>query len=108
MSLQKVFIENMKKWRKSAGLSQEKLALKCDTAHNYIRQIEAGLRCPSFGYIERIAAALGVAPHQLFYDESHAGTENIIDACVQRMKITETVLLDNVSQEIKSAFEKLY
>lgn len=60
----------MKKYRKLAKFTQEKLAELCDTDPGYIRQLEIGRRCPSMLYIERIAAALKVAPYLLFYDES--------------------------------------
>jgi transcriptional regulator with XRE-family HTH domain len=105
MELQRIFISNMKKWRKTAGLSQEKLAIKCDTAHNYIRQIEAGLRCPSFVFIEKIAAALEVAPFQLFFDESYfeaAGPHH------NRLKEAEKTLLEGVSAQIRAVFGVLY
>ncbi|GHV46016.1 transcriptional regulator [Spirochaetia bacterium] len=70
MALQEIFRINMKKYRKLAKFTQEKLAELCDTDPGYIRQLEIGRRCPSMLYIERIAAALKVAPYLLFYDES--------------------------------------
>ncbi|MDR3343270.1 MAG: helix-turn-helix transcriptional regulator [Treponema sp.] len=63
-------MKNMKKHRKLAGFTQEKLAELCDTDPCYIRQIESGRRCPSMTYIEKIATALDIAPYLLFYDTS--------------------------------------
>lgn len=46
------------------------LSQKCDTASNYIGQIEMGRRIPSFDKIEKIAAALDIFPHELFICEN--------------------------------------
>jgi transcriptional regulator with XRE-family HTH domain len=67
--LQRIFIENLKKFRKKRGISQMALAEMCDSSGNYIGEIETGRRIPSFEKIERIASALRVAPHQLFMRE---------------------------------------
>ena len=71
MGIQAVFAENMRKYRKKARLTQEKLAELCGSDHRYIGQIETGLRSPSLEFAEKVAAALKVAPYQLFYDESY-------------------------------------
>jgi transcriptional regulator with XRE-family HTH domain len=70
MEIQAIFSGNMKKYRKKAKLTQEKLAEMCGTDHRYIGQIETGIRCPFMEYIERIAGALNIAPYLLFYDEN--------------------------------------
>jgi len=98
MALQQVFMVNMKNRRKQMGFTQEKLAELCNTDPCYIRQIENGRRFPSLAYIERIAAALNIAPYLLFYDE--AGTENGGLAALQgeqKQKI-KTMLIENVTR----------
>ena len=67
MTLQQVFISNLKKARKNRGFSQMVLSEKCDTTSNYIGQIEMGRRIPSFEKIEKIAAALEIPCHELFF-----------------------------------------
>ena len=64
MGIQAVFAENMRKYRKKAKLTQEKLAEICGTDHRYIGQIETGLRCPSLDFVERIASALNIAQRE--------------------------------------------
>jgi transcriptional regulator with XRE-family HTH domain len=86
MGLQQVFMTNMKKYRKQAGLTQEKLADFCNTDPCYIRQIEGGRRFPSLTYIERIASALRIAPYRLFYDGSDAENETIVDLLCKEQK----------------------
>jgi transcriptional regulator with XRE-family HTH domain len=70
MTLQQIFITNLKKYRKERGFSQMTLSEKCDTTSNYIGQIEMGRRIPSFEKIEKIAVALGIPSHELFVYES--------------------------------------
>ncbi len=67
MTLQQIFITNLKKIRKEHGMSQMVLSEKCDTTSNYIGQIEMGRRIPSFDKIEKIAAALDIPPQELFF-----------------------------------------
>jgi len=70
MTLQQIFIANLKKNRKYRGFSQMVLSEKCDTTSNYIGQIEMGRRIPSFEKIEKIAAALEIPCHELFILET--------------------------------------
>lgn len=81
--LQEIFIENLKVARKRAGLTQDSLAEKVGKIGKYIGAIEQGAKFPSVGLIEDLAKALGIAPYELFIDQSSsAGTSptEIIDA----------------------------
>ena len=73
MTLQQIFIANLKKYRKEQGISQMTLSEMCDTTSNYIGQIEMGRRIPSFEKIEKIAKALKTPVNNLFLDESIDG-----------------------------------
>ena len=68
-TLQQIFIANLRKFRNQQGISQMTLSERCDTTSNYIGQIEMGRRIPSFEKIEKIAAALDIAPSLLFIGE---------------------------------------
>jgi transcriptional regulator with XRE-family HTH domain len=70
MSLKLVFIQNLRKFRNSRGFSQMKLAELCDTAPNYIGEIEIGRRFPSLKLIEKIGKALNVEPYRFFINEA--------------------------------------
>ena len=70
MTLQEIFIDNLKKNRKKRGISQMTLSRMCDTTTNYIGQIEMGRRIPSFEKIEQIASALEIPSYQLFMREA--------------------------------------
>jgi len=47
-----------------------KLAELCDTAPNYIAEIEIGRRFPSLKLIEKIGSALAVEPYRFFIEET--------------------------------------
>jgi transcriptional regulator with XRE-family HTH domain len=98
MALQQVFMANMRNQRKQAGFTQEKLAELCNTDPCYIRQIENGKRFPSITYIERIAAALNIAPYRLFYDETNAENEGLMALHREQKQKIKTMLIDNVTK----------
>ena len=85
----------MKKYRKKAKLTQEKLAELCDTDHRYIGQIETGVRCPSLEYVERIATALKIAPYCLFYDEFNKENEKFISLTKEQKQKLKALLFEN-------------
>jgi transcriptional regulator with XRE-family HTH domain len=100
MHLQEVLIANIRKFRKKCGLTQEKLAELCDTDPCYIRQIETGRRCPSLPYIERIANALEVAPHSLFYNDA-----DFPPAAKSQKQELKEILISRVSKEIEAVVD---
>lgn len=64
--IQKRFGERVRELRQSKGFSQEALALECDLDRTYIGGVERGERNISLVNIHKIAAALRVAPKELF------------------------------------------
>ncbi|MDR1596613.1 MAG: helix-turn-helix domain-containing protein [Treponema sp.] len=70
MDLKRVFILNLKKFRNHRGISQMRLAELCDTATNYIGEIEIGRRFPSLKLIEKIGRVLEIEPYRFFVDDS--------------------------------------
>lgn len=68
MDIVKVFGNNLKKYRKKLGLSQEKLAEKCKLHRTYISSIECYKRSISLENIQRIADALEIETYKLFME----------------------------------------
>ena len=97
MGLQQVFMVNLKKYRKQLGYTQEKLAELCNTDPCYIRQIEIGRRFPSIQYIERIAAALNIAPYRLFFEETNLENERLLLQYSEKKQKIKKLLIDNVN-----------
>ena len=69
MTIQELFIANLKVYRKLRKVSQTQLADLCDSSTGYIGEIEVGKRFPSVKMIERIATALGIESWHLFKNE---------------------------------------
>jgi transcriptional regulator with XRE-family HTH domain len=69
MTIQEIFIINLKEYRKLRHFSQLQLAEKCDSSQTYIAEIEVGKKFPSLDMIERIAAALNIESFYLFRNE---------------------------------------
>jgi transcriptional regulator with XRE-family HTH domain len=92
MDLTRLFILNMKKWRKNRGISQKTLAERCEAAHTYIRQIESGMRTPSFALIGKLAEALDIEAYELFYDETAARDKE--PSCIARLEAIKTDILE--------------
>jgi transcriptional regulator with XRE-family HTH domain len=68
--LRELLAQNIKKYRKIRGLSQESLAEKAGTSTTHIGMIEIGKRFPSTKMLEQIAVALGVDTPELFTTET--------------------------------------
>ncbi len=63
--VQEVFCINIKWYRFSKGLSQEKLAELSNTTPKYISDLERGKFCPSFTKLQEIAKALDIEAYVL-------------------------------------------
>ncbi|MDR0540253.1 MAG: helix-turn-helix transcriptional regulator [Spirochaetaceae bacterium] len=106
MDLDRLFVLNVKKWRRTRGFSQKILAERCNAAHSYIRQIESGSGKPSFAFIGKLARALDIEAYQLFYDETAAQTEKPAAAGTV-FDAVKSEFLKKVSYEFDSAFDRL-
>ncbi|QHE52787.1 helix-turn-helix domain-containing protein [Pontibacillus sp. HMF3514] len=62
MKLEEVIGDVLKRYRKSAGLSQEELALRCDLDRTYISLLERGKRRATVHTIFTICDQLKVKP----------------------------------------------
>jgi len=51
--------------RKSAGLTQEQLALTAEIERNYVSLIERGINQPTIKMLFKLAGPLGIPPHVL-------------------------------------------
>ena len=59
-------VENLKYYRKTRGLSRQKLAAACQLSTNYIGEIESARKFPSPETMVRLIRVLGVQPEVLF------------------------------------------
>lgn len=67
MNVKKIFGENLRYYRKKAGLTQEEFAEKIGVGSVHIGNLEVGKKFVSADMLETISAALNVSPSALFY-----------------------------------------
>ncbi len=70
MKLRQVVARNLRVLRKQKGLSQEELAFQAGINRNYVGQIEREEKSPTVDMVEKLAAALGVKPEELFFQQA--------------------------------------
>ena len=64
--------DNVRKFRKERGLSQEAFAFECGLHRTYISGVERGIRNPTVLVLEQIATALHVPASRLLEDTAEA------------------------------------
>ena len=67
IDIRKIFGENVKYYRKKAGLSQEQLAEKLDVSPNHVSVIETGGKFVTYKLLERMISIFDIMPATLFY-----------------------------------------
>jgi len=65
--IKEVLALNLKLNRLKLGLTQENLAEKAQISTHYLAMVELARKFPSAVMLERLAAALEIEPHELFY-----------------------------------------
>ena len=65
---QKLFIDNLRFWRKKRGISQLKLSEMVNISPNYLNAVENGKNFPSPEIIQHISDILELMPYQLFLE----------------------------------------
>ena len=78
MNMMKIFVFNMKKYRKKRQFSQMKLAEMLNTSTSYIGEIEINRKIPSLDMVEKIANALEIEPFRLFIDDRNRNERNTL------------------------------
>lgn len=105
MHLREIFSNNIKFYRTKNKMSQQELAEKCETATNYISEIETGRKFPSIEMIEKLATVLEV-PAWAFLYISTQETENKNPVVVLSDKLT-TEKKEEMISEIYSEIQKI-
>ncbi|MBR4376460.1 MAG: helix-turn-helix transcriptional regulator [Spirochaetia bacterium] len=91
MTIQEIFINNLKSFRKRANLTQSGLSIQIDKSYNYINGIECGASFPPPAIIDKIAEALKIQTSQLF--DINGCEQNIINS-------NKDVFIDLISTRI--------
>ena len=101
----KIFVINMKKYRKIRRISQMKLAEMLDTSTSYIGEIEINSRVPSLAMVERMAKALNIEPFRLFVDDNDLINEEKLEKS-NYLECLSTKERQDLSRKIKERISK--
>jgi transcriptional regulator with XRE-family HTH domain len=89
MTVQELFIANLKSYRKIKKISQLKLAELCDSSQTYIAEIEVGKKFPSIEMIEKIASAFDIESYLLFQNDTNGKIGSL--TVIQKMEIADKI-----------------
>jgi len=70
MDIRRQLAQNMRRYRKEKGVSQEQLAFDCGLHRTYVSGVERGLRNPTVTVLEKLAMGLDVSPSKLLESET--------------------------------------
>lgn len=98
-TIPQLFGENVKKYRKRAGLTQEQLSERLEVTQKHLSIIETGTQFASAALIARIAEELHVTPGDLF-----GGSNDEIKAQIRQ---SQAILMSHISNEMTRLYAML-
>ncbi len=113
VSISVLFGQNVKKYRKQAGLTQEQLSEKLGVSQKHLSIIETGTQFASASLIGRISEVLKVSPADLFGGSSDEVLNEIkfmretIVSMLMNGIMGEFATLDSTMDDIKRLLGKL-
>lgn len=97
MTLQEIFINNLKYFRKQKKMTQNDLTLALDKGYNYINGIEQGKSFPQIEVIEQIAKILEIKPAALFDENS---------CSINVIKSDKSKIADEITEKLYNLLKK--
>ena len=104
MDIRKIFGENVKYYRKKAGLSQEQLAEKLEVSPNHLSVIETGGKFVTYKLLEKLVSIFDIMPAALFYVEGTAENDDSIQNKINSIIKSE---LESACKEISQKISKI-
>lgn len=104
IDIRKIFGENVKYYRKKAGLSQEQLAEKLDISPNHLSVIETGGKFVTYKLLEKLITIFDIMPSALFYVAGTASNDDTIQNKINFIIKTE---LESTYKEISQKIAKI-
>jgi transcriptional regulator with XRE-family HTH domain len=96
---QKLFIKNLRFWRKKREISQQKLSEMVNISPNYFNAVENGKNFPSPEVIQQISDILELMPYQLFLEYPVEETNN--DTSIDDLMEKKQMFIKEISELIK-------
>ena len=97
MTLQEIFINNLRYFRKQKKMTQNDLTLALDKGYNYINGIEQGKSFPQIEVIEQIAKILEIKPAALFDENS---------CSINVIKSDKSKIADEITEKLYNLLKK--
>jgi transcriptional regulator with XRE-family HTH domain len=96
---QKLFIENLRFWRKKRGISQLKLSEMVNISPNYLNAVENGKNFPSPEVIQQISDILELMPYQLFLE--HPAEDSPVSTVISDLMMIKQRLVREINDLIQ-------
>jgi transcriptional regulator with XRE-family HTH domain len=96
-NIREILAKNLKENRRKLGITQPALAERAGLSTHYLAMIEVARKFPAADVLERLAAALGVAPYELF--SAPLSPEGAMEKLQQ-------AILENLDRAIENAVDK--
>jgi transcriptional regulator with XRE-family HTH domain len=103
-NVKEILAQNLKENRWRLGITQPELAERAGMSTQYLAMIEIARKFPTANILERLAAALGINPHELF--SVPVSPERAMEQLQQKILDTFDQRLDNLDQIIECAMDK--
>ena len=100
-----IFAQNLKKYRKRAGLTQKQLSERLEISQKHLSFIETGVHFASASLIDRICRELNISCGDLFASEKDVNIKevNMICAMMQNIVMPRFLALESKLQEIENS-----
>ena len=96
-NIKKILAQNLKENRKRLGITQPELAERAGMSTQYLAMIEISRKFPTSDILEKLAAALGINPHELF---------SVSVSPERAMEQLQQAILNNMEQAMVHALDK--
>jgi len=103
-----IFAQNLKKYRKRAGLTQKQLSERLEISQKHLSFIETGVHFASASLIDRICRELNISCGDLFASEKDVNIKevNMICAMMQNIMFPRLVTIESKLENIEKKLNK--
>ena len=97
MNIKEILAQNLKENRRRLGITQPELAKRAGMSTQYLAMIETARKFPTADILERLAAALGINPNELFF---------VADSPERAMEQLQQTIFNYIDQSVVYALNK--
>ncbi|MDR2096614.1 MAG: helix-turn-helix domain-containing protein [Treponema sp.] len=96
-NIREILAKNLKEHRRKLGITQPQLAERANLSTHYLAMIEVVRKFPTADVLERLAAALDIAPNELF---------SVSPSPEEAMEKLQQAILANLDHAIENAVDR--